>query len=96
MKKLLILLLSCLAPIAMAQTTEFAVTEDQDAADLAYGVVKLSRWDLSEHLWIQTGLMFTAGSTSYSSGRITLSGELADMTLLGGTFDAGEIRVRYR
>ena len=65
------------------------------------GTIRLNRWDRSEDLWIVTGQLITETiGIHFSSGSITLSGDIDDIELTtpGGTatFDAGEARVRYR
>lgn len=71
------------------------------AADTHDGVLRLVRWDTSEHQWFATG-QFIASSGYHCSvaGVKTTSAALTriQLTTPGGTatFDAGEARVRYR
>ena len=63
------------------------------------GVYRLSRWDVSEHLWFGNGILDNSVDTCYAQGQKTLSGELTSIRLtLDGLadFDAGNARVRYR
>lgn len=70
------------------------------AARVVYGVMRLTRWDTSEHLWLctYTGRM-SSNAVCHSSGSITLGSALVAIQLNtdNGTanFDAGEARVRY-
>ena len=69
-------------------------------ADAMTGVMRLTRWDPAEHIWLMSTNLDTNGLTHTSAGQVALAGELADIALTtpGGaaTFDAGEIRVRYK
>ena len=75
---------------------------DADAADLFSGILRLHRWDSSEHLWLarMTSLEHTKTTCRMSAGYKTLSGEITQIqaTTSGGsaTFDGGNIIARYR
>lgn len=79
----------------VARAAEYA------AADLISGVVRLTRWDPSEHLWLaQSHVTASGAEMHFSVGSKTLSEVLTSIRLNtpGGaaSFDAGEARVRYR
>lgn len=69
-------------------------------ADNYTGVLTLTRWDTTEHLWLWEGttVQQAGASTFRTCGFVTLSGALADIQILvnTGALDAGEARVRYR
>lgn len=71
------------------------------ASDLISGVMRLSRWDSSLHLWLADAIV-NDGAADWSSfsGRKTTSEVMTTIALTtpGGTatFDAGSARVRYR
>lgn len=71
-----------------------------DAANTPSGIMRLVRWDTSEHLWLMSSTAGTSTSVSYSFGTLTISAEITaiQLTTSGGTatFDAGEARIRYR
>lgn len=103
---------SYVASVAVIETTNCGETNitagfqtaragEYAAADELTGVVRLSRWDASEHLWLAHGVITASGSEiHFLSGSKTLSDALTSIQLTtpGGTaaFDAGEARVRYR
>lgn len=72
-----------------------------DSAQSVSGVMRIFRWDVSEHLWLMKNLLANSAQLAprISAGYKTLSGELAQIqaTTEGGTatFDGGEIRMRY-
>ncbi|MHA2064700.1 MAG: hypothetical protein ACXABY_10030 [Candidatus Thorarchaeota archaeon] len=77
----------------------FTLTSQQVDGSTFTGIIRLHRWDASEHLWFCTiNSLNTAGSAQRGAGSITLSGALSKLRLTDGaaSFDAGEARVRYR
>lgn len=80
---------------------EVARASDYAATDEIHGVVRLTRWDAAEHLWLASGIITASGAEMhFLSGSKTLSDALTSIRLNtpGGaaTFDAGEARIRYR
>jgi hypothetical protein len=81
----------------------FQLPGNFDAIDKIFGVVKLWRWSVSEHLWFMemACLQDNSNGTSYTSltgcGTKTLSAELTQIRIIvdTGTFDAGDVTVRY-
>ena len=71
-----------------------------DAANVCYGVMRLTRWDTSEHLWLMTSIIeSSAQGVNIAAGQITVAEALNSIQLTTSagtaTFDAGEIRCRY-
>jgi len=75
-----------------------------DSGDQVVGVLKLTRWDPSEHKWIATG-WFGESITAGEHGTMVVGNKILSdalttirITTPGGTatFDAGQARVKYR
>ncbi len=71
------------------------------SGELFSGVMRLTRWDSAEHLWIAGGTFnASGGNISHMAGQKTLSEALTSIRLntpgAAALFDAGEARVRYR
>ena len=70
------------------------------AADTVQGVMRLTRWDTSEHYWMAEIHSNMNSGKHFYCGEVTLAGALTDIVLTtpGGsaTFDLGEARYRYR
>jgi hypothetical protein len=80
-------------------TAGFIITTNNGAATTNDGVIRLIRWDTSEHLWMATGII-NGVKLIYSAGTKTTSGALTSIRLntASGTdnFDAGEARIRFK
>jgi hypothetical protein len=83
--------------------TGFLVGDEtlNDASYTNNGVVKLTRWDTAENIWISSGIVAVSTTLiNFNAGQVDLGEALEDirLTTSGGsaTFNAGEARVRWR
>lgn len=74
-------------------------TNAWNAADILSGRMRLTRWDISQHLWFADSICNDLANLSTFSGRKTTSQVMTSIFLTTpngiATFDLGSARVRY-
>jgi len=78
-------------------TDDFMVHVATNGNDLISGTVILTLEDSSDHTWTAMWCMASTNqpTSSSGSGRKSLSGELTQIRIEGGTFDAGAVNISY-
>jgi hypothetical protein len=67
------------------------------AAGRNHGIMTLLLKDAVNNTWVATAVINNmTNSTIYSAGTKSLSGELTQVEISGGTFDAGSINISYQ
>jgi len=79
----------------ITSTSEFIIN-GTSGSDTITGAVTLTLEDSANFTWIQSHSLYV-GTTAvaYGGGSKTLSGELTQLTIAGGTFDAGAVNIMY-
>ena len=76
-------------------TSEFIVRSHSASQDTT-GTMVLSLKDSSDYTWIETHVLLQDNThVSFGGGRKSLSAELTQLQISGGTFDAGSINIMY-
>tara|TARA_R110000796_G_scaffold179115_1_gene295682 strand:- start:140 stop:475 length:336 start_codon:yes stop_codon:yes gene_type:complete len=76
-------------------TSEFIVRSHNASMDTT-GTMVLSLKDSSDYTWIETHVLLQDNThVSFGGGRKSLSAELTQLQISGGTFDAGSINIMY-
>ena len=79
---------------AVTSTSEFIM--EPEAAGIQSGHVFLTLKDASNFTWVMSGVMKQSTSLMhFSAGDKSLSAELTQVSISGGTFDAGSVNVTY-
>jgi hypothetical protein len=76
-------------------TSAFIYDDGEGAAGIITGAWTLTLKDASNYTWVATGVFRTVDSMTIISGVKSLSAELTQLQISGGTFDAGSINVMY-
>jgi hypothetical protein len=78
-------------------TGEFLINCGSDADDLLHGHMILALKDSSNFTWTETHIFINATNTTphFGSGSKSLSAELTQVSISGGTFDAGSVNIMY-
>jgi len=80
-------------------TSSFQFDTNQNAADQLEGTIWLSLKDAANFTWICTGIMMTREGSSnlaITTGSKSLSAELTQVSLSGGTGDVGSVNIMYQ
>lgn len=78
-------------------TIAFFLNDQASQGDTFTGSITLTLLNSSTNVWVASGVFHTdAGNILWhNAGRKALSGELTQLQINGGTFDAGEINIAY-
>ena len=81
----------------LTSTTEFGLFTGGGLGDIWNGSVFLSLENSSNNTWAASWSLGDTGNSqcAYGGGYKSLSGELTQLSISGGTFDAGAINISY-
>ena len=79
-------------------TAAFIYDDGAGAGSLITGQWTLSLKDAANYTWVATGVFtaMTGGTFTICSGHKSLTAELTQLQISGGTFDAGSINIMYQ
>ena len=82
--------------IATLESTAEFIVNTATAAYAVSGTMALSLKDSANFTWVATHNVFNGNDLILGSGVKSLSAELTQVSVSGGTFDAGSINVMYQ